>query len=180
MLTRPSIFDKSSGHPAVAWAQSNGNFGNWLKAGLFGVPPMVSRSTSKPVPSARCLPRLKSLLMKTAGLTDVLRTALAPLADHIDVAFVHGSIARGNERQGSDVDMMVVGDALFADVVAAIGPAQEQLQREVNPTVYPPAEFQMKLAAGHHFLKRVMAGNKVFLIGDERGLERLAEERSAD
>ena len=37
-------------------AQSNGNFGNWLKAGLFGVPPMVSRSTSKPVPSARCLP----------------------------------------------------------------------------------------------------------------------------
>ena len=123
---------------------------------------------------------LKSLLMKTAGLTDVLRTALAPLADHIDVAFVHGSIARGNERQGSDVDMMVVGDALFADVVAAIGPAQEQLQREVNPTVYPPAEFQMKLAAGHHFLKRVMAGNKVFLIGDERGLERLAEERSAD
>ena len=56
---------------------------------------------------------LKSLLMKTAGLTDVLRTALAPLADHIDVAFVHGSIARGNERQGSDVDMMVVGDATF-------------------------------------------------------------------
>ena len=123
---------------------------------------------------------LKSLLMKTAGVVDVLRTALAPLADHIDVAFLYGSITRGKERQGSDVDVMVLGDTTFADVVAAVGPAQEQLQREVNPTVYPPAEFQMKLAAGHHFLKRVMAGNKVFLIGDERGLERLAEERLAD
>ena len=131
-------------------------------------------------PECPAFAELKSLLLKTAGLADVLRTALAPLADQIEVAFVFGSMAQGKERQQSDVDLLVVGNVSFADVVAAIGPAQEQVQREVNPSVYPPDEFRAKLAARHHFLKSVMAGSKVFLIGDERGLERLAEKRLAD
>ncbi len=105
---------------------------------------------------------------------------MAPLADQIEVAFVFGSFAQGKERQDSDVDVLVVGKATSADVTAAIGPAQEQLQREVNPSVYPPEEFRAKLAVGHHFLKNVMAGGKVFLIGDEDGLERLAAKRLAD
>ncbi len=76
--------------------------------------------------------------------------------------------------------MLIVGETTFADVVAAIALAQDQLNREVNPTVYPPAEFRAKLAAGQHFLKNVTAGDKVLLIGNERGLERLVEERLAD
>jgi predicted nucleotidyltransferase len=131
-------------------------------------------------PKCPVFAELKSLLMKTAGLADVLRTALAPLAERIEVAFVFGSIAQGKERQQSDVDVLVVGNASFAEVVAAFGPAQEQLQREVNPSVYPPDEFRAKLAAHHHFLKSVMAGSKVFLIGDENGLARLAPQRLAD
>jgi uncharacterized protein len=131
-------------------------------------------------PECPVFAELKSLLMKTAGLADVLRTALAPLADQIEVAFVFGSVTQGKERQGSDVDVLVVGNVSFADVVAAIGPAQEQLQREVNPSVYPPDEFRAKLAARHHFLTSVMAGGKVFLMGDEHGLERLVEKRLAD
>ena len=123
---------------------------------------------------------LKSLLMKTAGVADVLRTALASLVDRIEIAFLYGSVACGREQQDSDVDVLVVGEATFADVVAAIAPAQQQLQREVNPTVYPTDEFRVKLAARHHFLKSVMANSKVFLIGDEHGLERLAEKQLAD
>jgi uncharacterized protein len=123
---------------------------------------------------------LKSLLMKTAGVADVLRTALAPLAEQIEIAFLFGSIAQGKERQGSDIDLLVVGNVGFSDVAAVMGPAQEQLRREVNPTVYPADEFRAKLAARHHFLKTVVAGSKVFLVGDEHGLERLAEKRLAD
>jgi predicted nucleotidyltransferase len=123
---------------------------------------------------------LKSLLMKTAGLADVLRTALAPLADRIEVAFVFGSLAQGKERHESDVDVLVAGDVSFADVVAAIAPGQELVGREINPNVYSSSEFHAKLASGHHFLQRVMTGDKVFLIGDERGLKRLAEKRLAE
>jgi hypothetical protein len=46
--------------------------------------------------------------------------------------------------------------------------------REINPTVYPVEEFRTKQAAGHHFIKSVLEGNKVFLIGDENDLAKLA------
>ena len=51
---------------------------------------------------------LKGIIVKTVGVADVLRAALAPLAEHIRVAFVYGSFAAGREKRGSDVDVMVV------------------------------------------------------------------------
>jgi hypothetical protein len=89
-------------------------------------------------------------------------------------------MVRNEERRESDVDVLVVGDVTFSEVVTVTRQAQESLQREVNPTVYPPKEFQAKLSAGHHFLNSVLAGDKVFLIGDEHGLEQLVQERLAD
>lgn len=122
---------------------------------------------------------LKSLLIKTAGVGDILRSALAPLTDRIEVALIYGSIARGLENRSSDVDVLVIGDISFAEVVDKLEPAQEMLGREINPTVYPTAEFQLKLSQGHHFLKNVLSRDKIFLIGDEYDLSRLAEKRLA-
>lgn len=118
---------------------------------------------------------LRGLLLKTAGIADVLREALAPLAGRVRFAFVYGSVARGSERKASDVDLMVVGDATFGEVVAVLGPAQERLGREVNPTVYSEAEFSSTLAAGRHFLKSVMKREKVFLFGNERDTRHLGQ-----
>jgi len=120
-------------------------------------------------------PELRGLLLKTAGVADVLREALALLADRIRAAFVYGSVARGDERRASDVDVMVVGDVSFAEVVSALGPAQERLGREVNPTVYPEPEFRVRLKAGQHFVKSVMGREKVFLFGDEHDIRRLGK-----
>ena len=123
---------------------------------------------------------LKSLVVTTAGVGDVLRAAMAPLAERIRVGLVYGSIARGEERSDSDVDVLVVGDVTFAETVSALAAAQQSLRREINPIVYPLAEFRSKLAADHHFLKSVLNETKFFLIGDERELARLAEQRVAD
>ncbi len=122
---------------------------------------------------------LKNLVLKTAGAATVIRSALVPLADRIRVAFIFGSLAAGRERKGSDVDVLVVGEVTFGQVVSSIHEAQTTLHREINPTVYPPEEFQSKVAAGHHFLKSVLRGPLVFLIGDERDLGRLVKERVA-
>jgi predicted nucleotidyltransferase len=118
---------------------------------------------------------LKSLVMKTAGVGDVVRTALAPLADRIGAAFIYGSIARGAERKSSDIDVLIVGNVTFAEVTAALNSAQETIGREINPTVYPLTEFMSKVRMGHHFLDTVLGGEKLFLIGDEDELERMAE-----
>jgi len=118
---------------------------------------------------------LKSLMVKSAGVGDVLREALAPLAEQMQVAFLYGSLARGDGGAESDVDVMVIGDASFGDVVSALQPAQEVIGREVNPSVYSAKEFSAKLRAKHHFLSSVVAASKVFLAGSEHELKRLAK-----
>ncbi len=118
---------------------------------------------------------LRKLVVKTVGMGTVLQAALAPLGDRIRVAFVYGSIARGEERLGSDVDILIVGKVTFGEVVSSLREAQKTTGREINPTVYPVAEFRSKLAAGHHFLNAVLKGPMFFLVGDERELARLAK-----
>ncbi len=131
-------------------------------------------------PECPVFEELKSLVVKTAGVAEVLRAALTPLADRVAVAFVCGSMASGKERRGSDVDILVIGDVTFSETVQALGRTQETLRREINPTVYPSREFRSKLRKGHHFLKAVLEEEKIFLIGNVRELARLVGKRLAD
>jgi predicted nucleotidyltransferase len=117
---------------------------------------------------------LQGLLLKTVGLVDVLRAALAPLADKIAVAFVYGSMAQGRAQVGSDVDVMVIGQVSFAEVAAAFGPTQDALGRDVNPSVYPAEELRQRLRVGNHFLTTVLGDPKLFLIGGDDELGGLA------
>jgi len=110
---------------------------------------------------------LAQLLRKTAGLVDVLREALEPLSAKVQLAFVYGSMASGTETAGSDADLMVLGQASFADLARALAPAQAALQRDVNPTVMTRREFADKLAQGDGFARSVMRGDKLWLKGDD-------------
>jgi predicted nucleotidyltransferase len=122
---------------------------------------------------------LRGILKKTAGVADVLREALEPVARRVRAAFVYGSVARGDEHAGSDLDLMVIGEVKFAELVKALASARDALRREINPNLYPPAEFGAKVAAGEPFLKRVLADKKIFLIGGEDDLGKLAPHRKA-
>ncbi|MBI2958545.1 MAG: nucleotidyltransferase domain-containing protein, partial [Chloroflexi bacterium] len=118
---------------------------------------------------------IKNIVRKTFGVADVLRQALASKADEIRVAFIFGSVARGADDRRSDVDLMVVGRLSFGDVVSLLSAAEEELGREVNPVVYPFAEFKKKVKEDHHFVKSVLEDEKIFVIGDEDELRKLAE-----
>jgi predicted nucleotidyltransferase len=130
-------------------------------------------------PDSPIFSELKGLITKTAGIGDTLRAALMPLADEIEVAFIYGSIARGEEGHRSDIDLLLVGDISFGDVVMNLQGAQKVLGREISPTVYPPDEFKAKVRAQHHFLTSVLKGPKIYLIGDGYELKRLAAKRLA-
>ena len=118
---------------------------------------------------------LHGLIVKTTGVADVLRSALAPSAGSIKVAFVFGSIASGNEDKASDIDVMVVGGISFGDVVSLFSLAEDKLRREINTVVYPIAEFTQKVKTDHHFVKTVIEDEKIFLVGDESELARLVK-----
>jgi len=131
-------------------------------------------------PDCPIFDELKSLIIKTVGVGDILKDALNPLIDRIHTAFVFGSMASAQPDRSSDVDLMVIGNVSFAEVVSTLSKAQEKLSREINPTVYPPDEFKKKLDAGHHFLRSIFTGKKFFIIGDANDLDRLAEEPVVD
>jgi predicted nucleotidyltransferase len=109
---------------------------------------------------------LRGLLDKTVGTVDVLRGALTPLADRIDGAVLFGSTAKGAATGASDVDVLVVGSAEFAEVSDALSSAEKTLGREVNPVVYSRAEFGRRLREGGRFVESVLGSPHVPLIGE--------------
>jgi len=131
----------------------------------------------QPASDSPAFAELCALLRKTTGVAAVLRASLAPLEGRLRFAFIYGSYAEGTLRPGSDVDLLVVGKVSFADVVSHLVSAQATLGREVNPSVYSPAEFASKLARGHHFVNAVAQGAKILLIGDERELAAVGKKR---
>jgi predicted nucleotidyltransferase len=119
---------------------------------------------------------LRGIVRKTMGAGTVIGKALEKLSDRIRSAFIYGSVARAEEGRTSDIDVMVVGDATFAEVADAVRSAEHSIGREVNVTVYPVDELAVKVHAGHHFLKQVLSSDKLFLIGDEHELTALLEQ----
>lgn len=115
-------------------------------------------------------PELRALIRKTIGMADILRMCLAPLANKIDAAFIFGSMARATENANSDIDLMVIGDASFADIINATYEAQTALGREINPKVMTLDEWHTRKAAGNAFLQQVISNPKIMLIGDEDAL----------
>ena len=114
---------------------------------------------------------LRGLILKTVGLADVLRAALAPLTRDIRAAFVYGSIAKGQDTAASDVDLMVISDRLsHAELFAMLEPASAQLGRKVTPTLYSAKELSRRVRQEQSFVTRVLAQPKLWLIGDERAL----------
>lgn len=111
---------------------------------------------------------LRGLVLKTMGLADVLRTALAPLAPQIEQAFVFGSIAKQQDTARSDVDLLVVSDTLgYGDVFAALEGASQTLGRTINPALYSAADFRARQQGDNAFTNRVMQQPKIWLIGQE-------------
>jgi predicted nucleotidyltransferase len=108
---------------------------------------------------------LASILRKTTGIVDVIADALKPLAGKIKTAFVFGSVARGSETTGSDIDLLIIGEVNFKKIVTSLYDAQETLQREINPKVYKKEEWMQLIRKKDAFAKEVMAGQKLIVLG---------------
>ncbi len=120
---------------------------------------------------------LKSIVRKTFGVADVIRQSLATVADKIQVAFIFGSVAKRTENRFSDIDLLVVGNITFGEVVDLISTAEGTLNRELNPVVYTLSEFNKRLSENHYFISDILSGDKIFVVGDENELQSLVGKR---
>jgi len=114
-------------------------------------------------------PEIRNLVLKTSGLADALKSALKD--KRIRVAFVFGSVARGEEKTGSDVDLMVIGQLGLRDLSRLLSGIEEKIGREINPHVLNEEEFRRRVRAKEHFVSSVMESPKIFIIGSHHELE---------
>jgi predicted nucleotidyltransferase len=117
---------------------------------------------------------LAAIFSKTLGLASLLHDALSGFAGKIQVAFVFGSMASGQQKSGSDLDVCVLGNVKLLEVVKALSTVQQTLRREINPVVMTSKKFAEQSAKQDRFVSRVLSEPKVFVIGGEDELAELA------
>lgn len=140
-------------------------------AGLLTVTQIGNQKHYQANREAPIFEELRGIVLKTFGLANVLREALASFADRIEVAFIYGSVAKATDTASSDIDVMIVSpDLSYADVVAGLAETEARLGRAVNPTLYKPANFRRMLSEDSAFLHRVLDQPKIFLIGGKDDL----------
>ena len=117
-------------------------------------------------------PELKSIFLKTVGLTALLGSTLKE-AENIALAFIYGSYAADQESTASDIDLLVVGTLSSRALHTTLKEAEKLTHREISYTLFSPEEFRARAQTGDGFLQNVLMAPKLFLIGDEDALRAL-------
>lgn len=80
------------------------------------------------------------------------------------------------ERE-SDVDLLVIGDAKFSEIVEVLSPVQQALSREINPMVLSVEELKKRIQDADHFIESVLKTTLIPVIGELDELNGMAEKR---
>jgi len=107
---------------------------------------------------------LKGIFFKTTSVADTLKQYLCKIAG-IDLVFIYGSFAKGEEHKGSDLDIMIVGDAADTDVHRMISIAEKKLKQTINYSLYDRKELENRLEKKDNFIKTVFSEPKIILLG---------------
>lgn len=143
-----------------------------LACELITTEPMGQRELYRANENSPVFEELRSLILKTVGLSLPLEEALRPFENTIRAAFVYGSVARGDDGASSDVDLMVIGEELsYPDILAALRPVEKTLNRQISLSLITYREWMRGLREGKTFMKRILQGEKIFVMGSERDIE---------
>lgn len=141
------------------------------RSGLVTVRAVGNQKHFQANPDSPLFAELCGIAQKTSGLAEPLREALRQFESDIDAAFVYGSIAKRQDVAGSDIDIMLIADALtYGDVFSALEAASERLGRQVHPAILSRKDLAKRVKADSAFVTRVLSGPKIWLIGGKDAL----------
>lgn len=119
---------------------------------------------------------LRTIFFKTVGIAEVLKSDLKDKND-IEIAFIYGSCAKGQESLTSDIDLMVIGSIAPRRLSSILSKPKSELAREINYAVFSEREFRKRTHAKDHFLHSVLRDRKIFIVGNEDALKRVVGPR---
>lgn len=174
---QPIYATELANHFGVRPSTLQRDLAKYTQAGILKMSRSGNRTYFQANEECPVFPELRGLLIKTAGLVDVLHGELAPLASKIKVAAVYGSIASGTETSGSDIDLLIIGSVKMIELSLPLAQATGTLRRQINPSLYTPGEFSRK-AGNSHFVQSVLGKPLLFVLGANRDLETIAGRKS--
>jgi predicted nucleotidyltransferase len=150
------------------------------RSGLVSVERIGNQKHYRANKAAPIFKELRGLVSKTVGLAEPIRESLQPYAPTIKTAFIYGSVAKGADTAGSDVDLMVIGDDLdYSHLYGAAQIVQDKLGRKVNPLFLSPKDWRRKASDKGSVIGKISGSPKIFIIGSERDLHAWANKSSA-
>jgi predicted nucleotidyltransferase len=157
-------------HTGMGVATIKNELERMLGAGILTMRKIGNQHHYQANPECPIYQELRGIVNKTVGMADIINTALKPLSGKIHWAFVFGSMASGKDSAGSDIDLMVIGDVTFSEVVSALYPIQEELGREINPKLFRKEEWNNMVKSKDAFIKEVLSKPRVDVTGNEHEL----------
>lgn len=151
---------------------------NLTAAGLVTREPKGNQVWFRANPASPVFAELKSIIAKTSGIADVVRAALLPFEKNIELAFIYGSVARGEHDAASDIDLLVVGTlapSRLAPIQLQLG---DRLGRPVRLIVYSAGDLRENVRQHEHFVESVLNQPKIWLFGSDKDVEGLREQRT--
>jgi hypothetical protein len=124
---------------------------------------------------------LASLVKKTFGLVSVLNSALAPMRNQLNVAFVYGTTVKEQEDAVSAVELLLIGDnTTYGELLNRIPVAERILRRKISPNLYSVPDFQRRLREQQPFIIKMLEDRKVFVLGDDTDLDNIIRDIHAE
>lgn len=112
---------------------------------------------------------LLELITKTSGLGGELVKKRVKLGK-IKFALISGRFARGRERSGNEVDLLIVGNVVLPELSQIVRAEEVRRESELNYTVMSEEEFDFRKKRRDPFVLEILKGSRVMVIGDEEEL----------
>lgn len=112
---------------------------------------------------------LLGLVIKTSGLGGEVLKRKTKLGK-VKYAMISGRYARGKPRTANSVDLLIVGSVVLPELSQLIKAEEVRRDQEINFTVMSEEEFQFRKLRNDPFVKEILSGSRIIVIGDEEEL----------
>lgn len=117
---------------------------------------------------------LRQMVIKATGLGKKVRQLRRKLGT-VDFVMFSGKFVQRKPPTQGEVDILVIGDVVLADLSDLIKEEEQIVGREINYAVFSRDEFEFRKQRRDPFIMDVLYGTRIMVIGDE---DEFAERKS--
>jgi predicted nucleotidyltransferase len=139
---------------------------NLVKIGLLGVEKRGVQKYYFANKQSPIFPEMKGLIFKTTGAQGAMKTSLSRLKG-VHIAFLYGPYAKGADKEGDDIKLMVIGQANITELNDMVMGLEEKLKRDIDYLVFDEQEYRKRKEAKDPFIRELLKGKKILLVGKE-------------